>query len=638
MDLTGYHLTFDDEFSGTSLDTSKWIPQWTTGSEHPTAYKADQALSSNVTVSGGELRLEAARGSTTDGRPYSVGVVQTYNKFAQKYGYIEASIKVPAADGMWPAFWTFPQSGAWTHEIDITEMFMADRLTNHMSNHFPDASGNDRYVTQAYTGPDFSAGFHTFGVMWTPTSLTYYIDGVDRFTTTTSVPNESMFLILNDDTDQIRPSNAVDSSTPFPNYMDVDYVRVYATSPSPPVTTGTGSDSLTLSISENASLGDALGDAQFTVAVDGKQLGGTFTTTASHAAGVSQSFTFNGDWAPGAHTVAVDFLNGAYAGTSGTDRNLYVNAIRYDGSPTNQGAALMSSGAKTFSLSDSTPIPSPAIGSGADTLVFNVSEDAYLGNAQFTVAVDGHQLGGTFTATASHAAGAGQTFTFKGDFGTGQHAVAVTFLNDAYAGTPSTDRNLYINAISYDGTNTGQSAGLYVSGPHVFAVSGGTAPAVSETSDHGALSKTLAQTGTYTVGGDRFLLSSNNVATVTLGTGASQIKFLGASTLTLTGGSGQATVTADAGTNRFVAGAGSLEVAGGGGKDGYVFHANSGLLTLDDFSLAKGDKLTVDKALQGALILVSDLHGGTVLSFGHTGQSIDIHGLATMPSTNIVWT
>jgi hypothetical protein len=67
VDLTGYHLTFDDEFSGTSLDTSKWTPQWTTGSEHPTAYKADQALSSNVTVSGGELRLEAARGSTTDG-------------------------------------------------------------------------------------------------------------------------------------------------------------------------------------------------------------------------------------------------------------------------------------------------------------------------------------------------------------------------------------------------------------------------------------------------------------------------------------------------------------------------------------------------------------------------------------------
>ena len=38
---------------------------------------------------------------------------------------------------------------------------------------------------------------------------------------------------------------------------------------------------------------------------DGKQLGGTFTATASHAAGVSQDFVFKGDWAPGAHTVSV---------------------------------------------------------------------------------------------------------------------------------------------------------------------------------------------------------------------------------------------------------------------------------------------------------------------------------------------
>ena len=74
-----------------------------------------------------------------------------------------------------------------------------------------------------------------------------------------------------------------------------------------PVTTGSGSDTLVLSMSEDA----YKGDAQFTVSVDGKQLAGTFTATALHAAGASQSFTFKGDWAPGAHTVAVNFLNDA---------------------------------------------------------------------------------------------------------------------------------------------------------------------------------------------------------------------------------------------------------------------------------------------------------------------------------------
>ena len=141
-----------------------------------------------------------------------------------------------------------------------------------------------------------------------------------------------------------------------------------------------------------------------------------------------------------------------------------------------------------------------------------------------------------------------------------------------------------MNGITYNGTATGQSGTLLVTGPKAFAVSGGTTPSVSETGDHGALTKTLAQTGSYTVGGDTFVLTA-----VTLGTATSQIKFIGASSATLTGGSGQATVTADAGSNKFVAGTGTLDVTGGGGKDAYVFHANSGLLKLEDFSSAKGD-------------------------------------------------
>ena len=173
-----------------------------------------------------------------------------------------------------------------------------------------------------------------------------------------------------------------------------------------------------------------------------------------------------------------------------------------------------------------------------------------------------------------------------------------------------------MNGITYNGTATGQSGTLLVTGPKAFAVSGGTTPSVSETGDHGALTKTLAQTGSYTVGGDTFVLTAGNAAAVTLGTGTSQIKFIGASSATLTVGSGQATVTADAGSNKFVAGTGTLDVTGGGGKDAYVFHANSGLLKLEDFSSAKGDTLTIDKAMQGSLTQASDGQGGTMLSFG----------------------
>jgi hypothetical protein len=216
------------------------------------------------------------------------------------------------------------------------------------------------------------------------------------------------------------------------------------------------------------------------------------------------------------------------------------------------------------------PAPVPAFdfitGVGSDTLVLKICEDAYQGNAQFTVSVDGKQLGGTFTATALHAAGADKTFAFNGDFGTGAHTVGVNFLNDAWGGSSATDRNLYVDAITYKGADTKQAAELAGTGVQNFTVSGGTVPSVTETRDHGSLSKTLLQTGSFTVGSDTFVLTAGNAATVTLGTGTSQIKFLGGSTLTLTGGSGSAAVTADGGTKKFVAGTGTLDVTGGGGK------------------------------------------------------------------------
>ena len=403
---------------------------------------------------------------------------------------------------------------------------------------------------------------------------------------------------------------------------------------------GSGSDTLVLGMSEDA----YKGDAQFTVAVDGIQLAGTFTATALHSAGASQSFTFNGDWGIGNHTVTVELLNDLYAGTPDTDRNLYIDAISYDGTNTNQSAAVIGFVPNNFTVTDTTAIPSTATlpppvstGSGSDTLVLNVSEDAYKGDAQFTVSVDGRQLGGTFTTSAWHAAGESQSFIFKGDFGTGQHTVAVDFLNDAYAGTASTDRNLYVNGVSYNGTATGQTLALMAAGPKTFAVSGGTTPSVSEASDHGTLQENLSQVGTYNVGDDVVILDSGNVGSVTLGSGASQISFIGASAIRLIGGSGTSVVTSDTGNNTFTAGTGGLDVTGGGGADAYVFHAGSGFLTIEDFSIAKGDTLTVDKALQGSLVETSDGKGGTMLSFGTVGQGVDIHGIATMPSTDILW-
>jgi hypothetical protein len=83
------------------------------------------------------------------------------------------------------------------------------------------------------------------------------------------------------------------------------------------------------------------------------------------------------------------------------------------------------------------------ISSGSDSIVLNVSEDQAQGvDAQFTVNVDGQQIGGLQTATASHSAGQDETFTFLDNRAPGPHNVTVTFANNfLYPGT-SGDRNL----------------------------------------------------------------------------------------------------------------------------------------------------------------------------------------------------
>ncbi|MCJ2087150.1 hypothetical protein MKK88_14315, partial [Methylobacterium sp. E-005] len=118
-----------------------------------------------------------------------------------------------------------------------------------------------------------------------------------------------------------------------------------------------------LHISEDA----YLGDAQYTISVDGKQVVGVLTDHASHADGQSDAITVNGDWASGSHTVAVNFLNDASGGTASLDRNLYVDSATYNGaSVANAHFTMLSQGAQTFTFVDtatSTPT-SASIGTG----------------------------------------------------------------------------------------------------------------------------------------------------------------------------------------------------------------------------------------------------------------------------------
>jgi hypothetical protein len=132
-------------------------------------------------------------------------------------------------------------------------------------------------------------------------------------------------------------------------------------------------------------------------------------------------------------------------------------------------------------------------------------------------------------------------------------------------------------------------------------------------------------------------LTAPGVAKVTLGITAEKLSFASMSSISLTVGSAAATVLADGGKNAFAAGKGALDVTGGPGASAYYYHSGNALLTIEDFSAAKGATLTVDTALKGSLVIGSDGHAGTMLSFGSLAAGIDIKVLATMPAASIHW-
>ena len=268
-----------------------------------------------------------------------------------------------------------------------------------------------------------------------------------------------------------------------------------------PVSLGTGSDSITVGVSEDA----WNGDAQFTLSVDGVQIGGVQTATASHALGNSQLFTLNGDFATGAHSVTATFLNDADGGSSTTDRNLYVDSVGSGGQMTAVSDPILydASATNTVLVNEtlSTGTAPVSLGSGSDSIAVGLSEDAWTGDAQFTLSVDGVQIGGVQTATASHALGQSQIFTLNGDFTSGSHTVTATFLNDAYGGSSTTDRNLYVDTISADGTTQAVNTPLLWNGSASFTV---------DTTDSTATSAINASTvGTGSASAPSFIASAD---------------------------------------------------------------------------------------------------------------------------------
>ncbi len=208
-----------------------------------------------------------------------------------------------------------------------------------------------------------------------------------------------------------------------------------------PVVIGSGPDTLALTMAERAEPAGA----QFTVSVDGIQIGGVQTTAADLTWGESQTFDMEGSFAPGSNTVSIKYLNASNSVL--TVQNATINGTAVP----NSAIALSNNGSVGFSFTGPAVDAPVTIGVGADTLMLSVSERGQPTGAQFTIDVDGMQVGGVQTTTADSTAGLAQTFNVLGNFPAGSNTVSINYLN-------ASNSLLFVNSARIDDTMVAGSA------------------------------------------------------------------------------------------------------------------------------------------------------------------------------------
>lgn len=270
-----FDLVFSDEFNGTELDANKWTTRLTWNQEDQNIINGEMQyfvdtqtnpdFGHNPFIMTGEtLKISAIRTppellDRALGQPFLSGALSTHelrsgqvdeagnliaDKFATTYGYVEGRIRVGQVSGMLTSFYLFRRWEAeHSPEIDIIEYLGENPFGEEkafQTYHYRDtvhgnilSSPTMQYPREAglYGSRADLNDFHTYGVLWEPNLVIWYIDGeeVQRLTGP-QISRQNMNIILYLVTGSAwapRPSD----SAPFPLEMEVDYVRAFKRKP-----------------------------------------------------------------------------------------------------------------------------------------------------------------------------------------------------------------------------------------------------------------------------------------------------------------------------------------------------------------------------------------------------------------------
>jgi beta-glucanase (GH16 family) len=232
-------LVWSDEFNGTSISTANWGFDLGNGGFGNNELQNYTSRPENARVQNGMLIIETRRESL-GGSAYTSARLKTQGK--QSFGintWVEARINAPEGQGIWPAFWMLGNSIStvgWPScgEIDIMEIQGQNPFRNFGTIHWADAGGQHVSFGGIYnSSTSLTAGFHTFAISRTGSSIKWYVDriqyaeaNISGGINSTSEFQSPFFILLN----VAVGGNFVgspDGTTVFPQQMQVDWVRVW---------------------------------------------------------------------------------------------------------------------------------------------------------------------------------------------------------------------------------------------------------------------------------------------------------------------------------------------------------------------------------------------------------------------------
>jgi beta-glucanase (GH16 family) len=237
----GMVVVFTDEFNDDALDTNKWNFQIGDGCPDICGWgnnELEYYRKENTFFKNGSLIIEAKK-ENFGGKNYTSSRINTQEKFTLKYGRIDIRAVLPKGQGIWPAFWMLGENintVGWPTcgEIDIMEMIggQGRENTTYGTTHWDNAGSYANYGgPYTLSNGVFNDEFHVFTIVWDEKFIKWFIDDVQFHEIDITPPELSEFhrdfhLLINLAIGGNWPGNP-DNSTIFPQYLIVDYLRVF---------------------------------------------------------------------------------------------------------------------------------------------------------------------------------------------------------------------------------------------------------------------------------------------------------------------------------------------------------------------------------------------------------------------------